>query len=81
MTKVSVKAVEGRIARDAPNGNFIPSDRFVTVDRTHYVARLIDHWGDLVIEPKAAKPVKQVGAKPTPTPFKSSAPADKKEVS
>lgn len=54
---IKVRAVKGRIVREEPRGPFIPSDRFVAVPETAYIRRLIDHHGDLEIEPKPA-PVK-----------------------
>ena len=64
---VSVKAVEGRIARSAPDGPFIPHNEFVTVAHTHYVDRLINVHGDVIVEPEAkAKPaIAEPDAKPT----------------
>ncbi len=64
MQVVSVKAAPGRIARAAPDGQFISHDVYVTVERTPYVTRLIEHWGDLIQEPKqAVEPIKPA-AKP-----------------
>lgn len=56
---ISVKAVEGRVARTAPDGEFIPHDRFVPVLATHYVMRLLEVHGDIELEPTD---------KPEPTP-------------
>lgn len=60
MPKISVKAVEGRVAFDAPrNGKQIPTDKFVTVQDTPWVRRLIEVHGDVVVETKkAAKVIK-----------------------
>lgn len=52
---VSVKAVEGRIARTSPTGSFIPSDRYVSVELTPYLRRLIKLHGDVVVEPAPTK--------------------------
>ena len=49
---VRIKALEGRVVRVAPQGAFVPTDRFVTAKRTPYVQRLIDVHGDVVEEPK-----------------------------
>lgn len=54
MAIIKVKAVEGRIARRSKNGDFIPSDRFVRVEHTPYIDRLIHVHGDLLVEPEAA---------------------------
>lgn len=51
MPTIRVKAVTGRIARTSPNGEMISSDRYTSVTDTHYVRRLIDFHGDLVMEP------------------------------
>lgn len=51
MPKISVKAVEGRVAFSAPRGGTqIPNDRFVKVQDTPWVRRLIEVHGDVVIE-------------------------------
>lgn len=56
---IRVKAVAGRIARNGPRGELIPDDRFVTVDVTPYILRLINKHGDLTVEPeKKPAPVK-----------------------
>jgi hypothetical protein len=63
---VSVKAVPGRLAFTAPRGGAsIPHDRYVEVEETKYIRRLIDFHGDIVEEPAAptSKP-KQKPAKP-----------------
>lgn len=52
MQRIRVKAVEGRIARIAPSGPFIPSDRFIDVIETKYIRRLIDVHGDAIQEPE-----------------------------
>lgn len=50
--RIRVKALPDRIVRTEPNGDFIPSDRFVTVEHTHYIDRLINFHGDLIVEPE-----------------------------
>lgn len=52
VNRIKVRAVPGRIVRTAPNGDFIPSDRFVTVEHTHYIERLILVHADLEVEPE-----------------------------
>lgn len=72
MKMIKVKAVKGRVVREAPDGDFIPADRFVPVEETHYVRRLIDLHGDL-IEQGPDQPTEPV-AEPEP---KSEQPAPK----
>lgn len=64
--QIEVRAIKGRIAREAPNGPFIPEDRFVTVQKTRYITRLLDHHGDIELrtEEVVAKPTKQPEAQP-----------------
>lgn len=58
MPRISVKAVEGRIARTAPDGIFIPHDEYVEVVDTKYIRRLLEVHGDIVLKPaKQAAPV------------------------
>jgi len=55
MEKISVKAVEGRVAFTAPRGGAkIPSDKYVEVDKTPWIMRLLEKHGDIVQE-KASK--------------------------
>lgn len=63
MNYLSVKAVPGRVARTAPNGEMIPHDRFVKVPDTAYIRRLLDHHGDIILQPKSPEPDRR---KPTP---------------
>ena len=64
---IRVKAVAGRIARNGPSGELIPDDRYVTVDETPYMKRLINHHGDVTVEPeKKPAPVKAPVEKETP---------------
>lgn len=51
MPTVDVKAVAGRIARISPRGEMIPHDRFVTVEHTSYMHRLIHVHGDVEVKP------------------------------
>lgn len=64
---VTVKTAEGRVAYDAPRGGErIPSDRFVTVERTPWISRRIE-VGDLEVEPAKAKAkVKNDAVNPAP---------------
>jgi len=48
--KLRVKAVEGRVARVSPQGEMIPHDRYILVDVTPYMARLINVHGDVTVE-------------------------------
>jgi len=64
MSRIKVKAVPGRVARTSRYGDFIPSDQFVSVERSPYINRLLNVHGDIVEEP--AKPVaKPAASKPT----------------
>jgi hypothetical protein len=56
MEYVVVKAIEGRIARTSKHGEFIPSDRYVRVEYTAYIKRLLDVHGDIVQEPATQAP-------------------------
>ena len=56
LNRVRVKAVAGRIARTSPRGDFIPTDRYITVERTNYIDRLINVHGDVTVEPAAVAP-------------------------
>lgn len=62
MPKIYVRATHGRIARDAPDGAFIPEDVYVPVQPTAYIDRLINVHGDLQVKPKES------AAKKTPAP-------------
>lgn len=75
--RISVKAVEGRIARTSPDGPFIPSDQYVNVEKTPYITRLLDFHGDIELEPVKAK--KTTAAKAPPK--APAATADEKETS
>lgn len=66
MSMISVKAREGRVVRESPTGKFIPTDKFVSVENTAYVRRLIHEWGDLEVEPTKA-PSKAKSPEPAPT--------------
>ena len=50
---ISVRAVTGRIARTSARGDVIPHDRYIPVEKSHYINRLLDHWGDIEVEPVA----------------------------
>lgn len=49
---VRLKAKKGRIARVSARGEMIPHDRFINVQMTPYVQRLINKWGDVEVEPQ-----------------------------
>lgn len=51
---VSVRAVEGRIARTSARGGFIPSDQYVAVQNSRYIQRLLNVHGDIELEPVTA---------------------------
>lgn len=65
MPTMKVKAVEGRIAREDPHGPFIPHDRYVPVEMTNYTMRLLNHHGDIVLEPVTPPKPKPVEVKPS----------------
>lgn len=74
-SRIRVRAKAGRIAREHPRGPIIPEDKFVAVQNTSYIQRLIHHHGDLIVEQprptKATKPVadkEKPKADPTPAP-------------
>lgn len=49
---VSVKTKPGRVAFSAPRGgDAIPHDRYVPVERTPWIERLISVHGDIEVEP------------------------------
>lgn len=62
---VKVKAKPGRVARTSARGDFIPEDRFVSVHKTPYITRLIEHHEDLELfeEPKADAKVDEASSK------------------
>lgn len=50
---INVRCRKGRVAFSAPvNGNLIPDDRFVPVEKTAYIDRLINFHKDLEVEKK-----------------------------
>jgi hypothetical protein len=65
MEKISVKAVEGRVAFTAPrDGVRIPTDRYIEVDKTKWIMRLLDHHQDIVQETTKSAPAKTAPKKP-----------------
>lgn len=65
--RIKVKAKPGRIARESPRGPIIPDDRFVTVEKTSYIRRLIEHHQDVEVEPKKrSAPTEPSAPKPEP---------------
>lgn len=73
MQKVSVKAVEGRLAFTASRGGAkIPHDKYVEVDETEWIKRLRDVHGDIVQEVAKTEPL------PKPKDLKPNSPADNK---
>lgn len=53
---ISVRALPDRISREAPDGPFIPSDRYVNVAHTPYIERLLNVHGDIEQEPAKKAP-------------------------
>lgn len=48
MQKISVRAVQGRVAFTAARGGVrIPSEKYVEVDNTPWIGRLLDVHGDI----------------------------------
>lgn len=48
---ISVRSLAGRLARTSPRGPFIPSDRYIDVEATSYVMRLLNVHGDIELNP------------------------------
>lgn len=65
MKYIKVRAVAGRVARTARDGEFIPHDRYVRVDYTPYIARLLNVHGDIEVEPETT-PAAEVAADAAP---------------
>lgn len=70
MSIIRVKAKPGRVAFTAPRGGRqIPYDKFVEVDESPWIVRLLEHHGDIEREPEkgsATKPVKPVAEPSAP---------------
>ena len=67
MSRVYVRAKPGRVARVAPQGVYIPADRFIPAQLTPYLSRLAYHHGDIELQrtdPSVAKPAKPADDKP-----------------
>lgn len=63
MEKISVKAVQGRVAFTAARGGVrIPADKYVEVDKTPWIDRLLEVHGDIEAKGKTSS------KKPTPKP-------------
>lgn len=57
MPLIRVKTVPGRLAYTAPRGGKpIPTDRYVDVEHTAYIERLLNFHQDIEQEPAAKKP-------------------------
>jgi hypothetical protein len=58
MPMIFVRTKTGRVALDGPHGRLIPTDKFVPVDLTPWVDRLLNHHRDIELEKKpVVKPV------------------------
>jgi len=66
MERIEVRAVKGRIARVEPNGPIIPQEGYTTVNKTRYIARLLDHWGDIELKPSKVDKAPEVPKVPKP---------------
>ena len=64
MDIIKVKAVAGRVARISPRGAFIPHDRFIPVENTFYIQRLLRVHGDIELQPADEKPSAKQDRKP-----------------
>lgn len=58
MSLIKVRAVAGRVAFESPTGKRIPHDKFVQVERTAYIDRLVRVHGDIEVQEDKPKPVK-----------------------
>ena len=67
MSLISVRTKEGRIAYDGPRGRLIPTDRYVLVEHTNWIDRLLTVHQDIEKEPEAAKPAAAPAALATNT--------------
>lgn len=66
MSMITVRAVSGRVAFDAPKGGArIPHDKYVTILETPWVRALLNKWHDIEREPVKA-PQKAVAAPKAP---------------
>lgn len=75
MSLIYVKTKKGRVAFSAPRGGVrIPDDKFVEVEQTNYINRLIDYHGDLEVE-KA--PAAKDAPKTAPAPVADKTATDK----
>jgi hypothetical protein len=72
---IFARTVAGRLARVSPTGKFIPNDRFIPVEMTPYVDRLLNVHRDIetTTDPerpaprsKPPRPVKPVDNPPPP---------------
>lgn len=59
MGMIRVRTVAGRVARTAPRGQYIPTDKYIEVEQTPYINRLLHVHGDIELEPAASAPVAQ----------------------
>lgn len=75
MSMIRVKAKKGLTVRESPDGKYIPDDRYVDVENTHYIQRMINFWKDLEVEaaPKKSPVPKKVEPLPEPLPETPSA--------
>lgn len=79
MPVIYVKTVKGRVARTSPKGAYIPTDKFVPVEDTAYIRRLLNHYGDIELEPpRKAKAAAQPETAPEPVAVKADPAPEKK---
>jgi hypothetical protein len=80
MPLIYVRTKPGRIAREAPKGNLIPEGKYVPVQHTPYIERLLSVHGDIEARQEApASGVVNTDGKPgeAVTTGKGAAPAKK----
>lgn len=71
MPMIFVRAVEGRVARESAKGRLIASDKFVPVNDTPYIRRLIEVHGDIEVrKDPEPKPVAEKKPEKAATPAK-----------
>lgn len=63
MPKIYIRAKPGRVARISPRGAMIPEDRFIPVDLSPYIRRLLYVHGDIEARDGSA-PAKKKPAAP-----------------
>lgn len=73
--KILVRAIEGRLARNGPQGSFIPHDRDMLVSLTPYIDRLLNVHKDIKETSDPERPLPR-STKPKPGKLPVEEPAD-----